>query len=404
MAKTENYKIQKTGACLAVLLAFLLVFNSAYAGLIPDLISDQTPNFTSLPAANTVNITSWIGILGVALAMAVFLTGLAYMAGSFFDSPKIMAWAKEYLFQIFASAIIAVGFVILILITPSITHATFCEPSDPAYCDHIYKAKEYSVVVQQTMVANFISLNIFNIVLSVYGTLQINIRPGGFGLSFSIAPLFRPIMDGMGLIMNFLTASWGEWTAQVYLLVFIEKQMLPILLPLGVITRAVLSRNGGNAILAIVFGLYFVFPICLIGNKAIADAHYGAYVTDGMANCQFTGSTACLYNIQLKETIMEVITSFGVVAGGAGATGLAVYLVGMKAYGLLALAAPLFSSIVLVALGMALYSFINQLAYIILILSLLLPIFNLFIVMTSIREMAKFLGTDLNISALLRLI
>ena len=98
---------------------------------------------------------------------------------------------------------------------------------------------------------------------------------------------------------------------------------------------------------------------------------------------------------------MHTLLIAGVTAGSVGLAGL---LISIKAYGMLALAAPLFSSIVLTALGFMLYNFVMQLSYIILVLSLMLPVFNLFIVMTSIREMAKFLGSDLNISALLRLI
>ncbi|HQT45152.1 MAG TPA: hypothetical protein PLO51_04180 [Candidatus Micrarchaeota archaeon] len=328
------------------------------------------------------------------------------MAGNFLQSPKIIAWAKENLYQAFGSALIVIGFFILISIAFPLSNKMFCTSSDPAYCDHLYKANEYASMVQWTMLSNFISLNVFNIVLSVYGSLQINIRPGGFGISFSIAPLFRPIMDGMGLIMNFLVGAWGEWAAQVFLLDFISKQMLAIFLPLGVFLRAFpFTRSAGGAIIALAIGLYFVYPVCLIANKAIADAHYGSYMDqNGNLNCHITPVTPCFYDIQIKQSIKDFASSMGVIAGGIGGASLFTYLVGIKSYGLLALAGPAFSAAILVALGMILYNFVFQLSYIILIMSLILPIFNLFILMTSIREIAKFLGSDLNISALLRLI
>ncbi|MFA5106484.1 MAG: hypothetical protein WC506_06015 [Candidatus Micrarchaeia archaeon] len=410
MARKSGMKKGKASpVALIAAMAFLaLLATPAFASIIPDLGLTTDGLFSNLYAVVSgpgADLYSWVPLTSLTLATAILLIGLAYMAGSFLQNPKIIAWAKENLFQAGGSAVLIIGFFFLLTTVNGISHATFCSPSDPADCNHIYKAKEYATVVGKTLVANFISLNIFNIALSVYGTLQINIRPGGFGLSFSIAPMFRPIMDAMGLIMNFLTAAWAEWVAQTFLLDFIEKQMLAIFLPIGILLRSFpFTRSAGGALLALVFGLYFVYPVTLVANKAIADAHYGAYVDGSGNSCTFSFLVPCLYQLQVGGSITEFIHSSGIVAGSVGSIGLAGYLIGIKAYGLLALAAPLFAALVLGALAIMLKNFVMQLSYIILVLSLMLPIFNLFIVMTSIREMAKFLGSDLNISALLRLI
>ena len=385
----------------ALAFACLVVLAGAVSGqTIPDFLQGMSQNaaFTSASCA-PVQGPNWLVLVGLTLTISIFMVGLAFMFGMGFGLPKVTAWGKENLFQVFASAVIVLGFFTGGMIADGLFSSFVGRPNVTL----IDNAIDYATVVTQTVGANFIVLNVMNIAVGVYGNLQIYLRAGGFGLSFSLAPMFRPILDALGTLVNFMMAAVWEWAAQLFMLCFIKQQMLTILLPVGVMLRTFpFSRSAGGALIAICIGLYFVYPAMLTVDQRIVTAHYGGMVHDdpSSSSCDFTSINSCIYNTGMKETIKTVLEGFGLtVAGGVTAIFLQIF-----ASGLMALSAPIFSSVILLTLAIAVYEFIFQLVYLLIIVSVLLTLLNVFVTMTSIREIAKFLGSDLNLSALLRLI
>jgi len=361
--------------------------------LLPDIGSNFTP-FSCSAAAGP----NWLLLSGIVLMGSVLMIALAYMAGSALSSPKIIAWAKEGLFQTAASALIIAGFVVFGLTIDTTLSAVTGRPNVTL----IDNGMDYAKVIESTILSNFLTLNVMNIAIGVFGNMQINLRAGGFGLSFSLAPMFRPILDALGLLVNFMMAALWEWFAQLFLLCFIKQQMLTVFMPLGIILRAFpITRSAGGAIIAIAVGLYFVYPFMLTVNQVITTAHYGNPLDRGGSSCNFTGFWDCAYETYGSSVINTLLK--GTVKTGSGLVLTAVFA---KTYvtGLMALAAPVFSSVILTSIAISVYYYIFDLVYLLVIVSMLLTLLNVFVTMTSIREIAKFLDSDLNLSSLLRML
>jgi len=288
----------------------------------------------------------------------------------------------------------------------------------------------------------------------------------GLTLTFQIAPAFRPIYDTLGLLMQLMTTAILEWFAHDFMLCFVRNNMLMLLLPAGIFMRAFGLKGGGNALIGIALAFYFAYPfmlvqagqivtrhvqneiappsqaqpyphawnlctdrpICCIGLSGKPDNETEAYIENGRDSAtslngrisvkklvtgpiriSLTGNDAgittgatCIYKTMLGKAYTGITGSisdldFWSITKGVGA-GVATFFI-IKLLNI---------SLLSVALAFPMVAF-AQLAtyetiYFLFIVSIVLPIFNIFITLTLAKEITKVLGTEIDLSALEKLI
>ena len=95
-------------------------------------------------------------------------------------------------------------------------------------------------------------------------SFKINLAPHQAGIGFALLPGLFPISDFFGLLMTFIGAGVGLLWAQSFILSFIRLKLIT-LLPIGIAMRAFpFTRGAGAAIIALVCGLYIVFPLMIV--------------------------------------------------------------------------------------------------------------------------------------------
>ncbi len=369
--------MRKISAMLAAL-AILLLCASVRADLISSVIND----LSSVSCGQATTPFEWLPLASIGIMISITVGGLAYMLSQFISSPKMAAWSKSELYQAAATAaMVMLFFGSFTVLAEAASHAASYAMSDTALAgkSSIDLAFDYSNSMRNLIIKEFVGLTGFNLVLSLIGSLSISIRPMGMGISFQLTPIFKPLMDGTGILINLVMTAIGEWWAHNLLLCFIQQRMLTMFLPLGILARCFTpTRAAGGALIAIALGLYFVYPLMLNLNYVVM-LDSGGLGPDMLA---------------ALESLVAAL-----VAGGTFTTVGAVLALSMS--WLSTLTATLLVAGVLVPVLVTLMKFV---VHTVLIGSMLLPIFNIFVTLTIIKELAKFLGSDVNLSSLTKLV
>jgi len=197
------------------------------------------------------------------------------------------------------------------------------------------------------------------------------------GVSFNMGSVLRPFIDGIGIASNLLSVALGEWLANLGLLCFIKRVAVPVMLPIGLLLRSVPQlRGGGNALIAFAFALFIVYPAMLSFNYEAYQMRYGS-TTQGLP---------------IQNAVAYFISQFGILGGAA-------LLLGVKVITGTGLGAML-----LVSAAMVFLETISDMVYTVFVMSFFLALLNIFVTLTFAKELAKFLGTEINVGAFVRLI
>jgi hypothetical protein len=247
--------------------------------------------------------------------------------------------------------------------------------------------------------------------MSMVGNITPYFRPAGIiGISFSLAPAFRPIFDTLGIMVSSLAVAVGVWFVQLWLLIFVKTRLLAVLMPLGLFLRSAGFFRAGNVLIAVAIGFYFVFPFVLninaialenylIGNFEGTDAIYqnsqmqtfSTYRDCVQHTASGGGSHHCFFKLSIYGTwhyIEETILN------GQGATVSILLFAIMTPFTGSYLASTIFSVVAIYSL-----SLLGSILFYVIIVSVLVPLFNIFITLTVIKELARYLGTEIDLSA-----
>ena len=308
--------------------------------------------------------------------------------------------------------------------------------------DNINTARAYSVIIRNTVAGNFgmtmLSLVPISFLTNVSPTLRPFSKLPALAISIQVAPMFKPIYDTLGMLLQLMTVSIVQWMAHEFLLCAVKDSMLTMLLPAGLFLRAYGLRAGGNALIGLALSLYFVYPYMIIQIGQIVTEHVqtdtGARpiicvpsaaaapgelsipnsdssisvsrVLNGPIWFNFqrgpTIGTGCAYNTLLgsvysvfRDSVDNLDIGSGL--GAAGITGV-IYVLA-KTHNLqflsLALLQPLTTLTQMIS---------YETIYFLFIVSIVLPIFTVFICITLAKEIAKVLGTEIDLSALEKII
>jgi len=307
-----------------------------------------------------VSWPEWQAITLAVVSLIFSLVALAYMIGTGFHLPKLQGWAKDEFYQALASLLLAVLLILFVLTIDTTMLAIYgTNPFDTA--------RGYIFNVAGSLSAYFISLTIFDTFFQIFKSLVMNAMPSQTGFSVSAFIGLSPVTTMLSLAMQAVLGGMALMLAMDAFISFIQTQ-LSIILPIGIALRAFsFSRPAGGALIAVFLGFYVLFPFLWVFDSYIyTDVSQNIIAYNPMMSAQLLGSNCA-------QCPMCCTTN-----------------------------TPDFS-------GNLFVSIINLLAYpaifTLFIFVLLLPLFNLIVVLIFINELAKIFGsTEIDISGLSGLI
>jgi len=314
-------------------------------------------------------------MIPAAIVLLIIGSGIAifYMAGNFVNSPQLVAMSKQELYELIQTALIVVLFWAFLSFAQSTMGVVGTGPED------IFdRATEYSMVMVQKITKDMFWLSAFNTL--IYMIYNAPLRWGGalhMAIHFNLGGALKPVVDGVGTMASLLSFALGEWTINVIVLCFIKRYMLTLFLPIGIILKSFpQTRGAGNALLALSIAFFLVYPVMLAINYEAYSLRYGQ-----------------LADISGVESVVGGFLT----SSGLGAT--ALYALFMK--GLLKTLPGL------IAISIATTAFLDMytdVIYTVFVLSIFLPLLNIFVTFTFAREIAKYFGTEINIAAFVKMI
>jgi hypothetical protein len=325
------------------------------------------------PAAGQLgNFDPFVPAAMMLLVISLAIT-LVYMMSSVFDSPMLAALAKQEGYEILLTILIFTGF---FAVSGLLNNAVLGVHGGS---DGLMgSAADYSKTMVIKISKDVGSLALFNTFLYMFYSAPIKFGKAAYaGVSFNMGSVLRPFIDGIGIASNLLSVALGEWLANLGLLCFIKRVAIPVMLPIGLLLRSVPQlRGGGNALIAFAFALFIVYPTMLAFNYEAYQMRYGA-TTQGLP---------------VQNAVAYFISQFGLLGGAA-------LFLGVKVITGTALGALL-----LVSAAMVFLETIADMVYTVFVMSFFLALLNIFVTLTFAKELARFLGTEINVGSFVRLI
>lgn len=310
-----------------------------------------------------------------AIVLLIITAGLAifYMAGNFLNSPQIIAMSKQEAFELVHTALIVILFFAFYILVQDIMGVASVGP------ENVYdKAMEYSMIMVQKITKDMFWLAIFN--TFIYMLYSAPLKMGGalhMAIHFNLGGILKPLVDGVGTMASLLSFAMGEWIVNLILLCYIKKYMLSLILPIGILLKAFpQTRGGGNALIAISIAFFLIYPFMLVVNYQAYQNEYGV--------------------LPERSGVESIISDF---LGSMG-------LITVSIYGifLLGMVKTIPGIIALSWVITNVFDLYTDVVYTVFVLSIFLPLLNIFITLTFARELAKYFGTEINIAAFSKLV
>ena len=372
---------------------------------------------------------SWVGWTVMALLVSIFIVSIVYMAASLIRDAGLMAWCKVELYQIAMTAVIVGGLILFVYTIASVNTSVIgisCfvpvnphtgDPADPsswlpedtAILEKGCNMFDFSMVYlkwlrQQTWVIYQRHLLIYQ-KYAFMTSITFGAALGGIGPVLQPMVWLQPVLNFTTLILNFITPALILIMLMIEVLRYVQFGMLNILLPIGVVCRSFGPlREFGGALMGMAIALFIFVPFTFVVNAAVMMPSYVVDPATGDVNPYYLDEI--LFENQLNDIStkideenledMELLVQKGVVdpAGDpwpdtktgfnqwAGGTW---YQIGVMLDGIWF--GRLNFNISHVILG-----------------ALILPILNFMIIVTAARELSRFLGEEVDVTNLTRMI
>lgn len=367
---------------------------------LPCIPSCPTTAFSGIP---------WVVIAVIAVAAAYVAAAIAYMIGKAFSSTEIIVWGKNEIYQASATLIIVLFLLVAenteFEVLKGFGYSPTVEMPNPA----IAGADAYLSSVCGYAGWTLVSLTNFHTVIQTMMFSVENIKdtlPGDI-VTFSGRKLGRKLTYQIRTVFSMLETptliAVMVTTIQQILMCLVKNAAFHLLLPIGIVLRAIpFLRRTGSAIMALAIGLYLVFPLTFLLNEKMVSY----YKCGG-------GTEKCEWD---KEYGTTTIVSFLGAGGTIGIGTLAKYFASIKdemgesmfttfltGHGGAFLSLSLVTSLLLV-LQTVFPAFFGQVAFVVVVLGMLLPLLNLVITAGVTREIAKVMGSDIELTSLLKVL
>ncbi|MDD5317301.1 MAG: hypothetical protein PHF51_01055 [Candidatus ainarchaeum sp.] len=327
--------------------------------------------------------SDWYSVTLAAVSAVFAIAGLAYMVGAGLRIPRVTLWAKEEYYQGFASvALIVLIFIGLAIVdgvaaqvgamgtTPdapctscigsggggwvdvSLTGLSYACSTDekPPFSTAFDYVSCFLIAKRDAMWLWESFLTILNFTTGVLTSYQLYLMP--YQTGFALAPLagLFPINEFTNMMTLFAGMGLGSLWGQIIILTFIRTKLI-LLLPIGLALRAFsFTRAAGAAMLALMLGLYVVYPMLVLFEIPLVQQDQA-----GLAD-----TPPPILSLDLTVTWSSLMT----------------YVISW-------MLAPV---------------------YLIVIVSILLPVLNFTLTFTFMKEMATVFGGEIDVSALSKLL
>jgi len=389
-------------------LLVLLVFAAALAGC---------PGSGSVSLLNPFQ-QQWIGLGLIAIFTMYMVVGIIYMAATGFNMPNLLAWCKNELFQISATAIMLFMLVFAITGVDAATRGMLGQETLQAYDvqpgDYALMtvAQGYMLCQSQLIWSTYNYLIVTTAPLAIVYSSTLHVRPLRMGFSIQPGKFIQPIMDNVNIAVSMLQS--GAWASKAiyYLLTFSQDVMFSIFLPLGIVLRSIpFTRSVGGALIAVGIALYVALPAAVLINTMIYREHYGemcrpstAYIGNPL---QQPGRLKALWG----GTWHYAINSFATASGGTapavfGKVGGTFYLLFAVFFGgtLLSGALWLGSGLIVGVLLSAMLAWAREIVFMLVILTFVGGVAEYMITFTFARELSRLLGADVDLTAIMKIL
>jgi hypothetical protein len=219
--------------------------------------------------------------IGIASTLAVAIISVLYMLGKILSKSELEGLAKNELTQLFIALVIAISIVGLASISCKITKSIISDVFGVFGDGNQFTAstRYLSILIYKKGLPTIQQLWTSGFILEVLSSSELTLAKTKIKGSF-LAP-FSKIVNAFMFIVPIFLASLN---AQLFIIQLSEAFAITLILPLGMILRTIPSlRKGGSFLMALAFGLYFVFPMTYVMDYLIyreIDPTFHGYAPD----------------------------------------------------------------------------------------------------------------------------
>jgi hypothetical protein len=222
-----------------------------------------------------IEVWSYIGIVST---LAVAIISVLYMLGKILSKSELEGLAKNELTQLFIALVIAISIVGLASISCQITKSVISDTFGDGN-QFTVSMKYLSILIYKKGLPTIQQLWTSGFTLEVLSSSELTLAKTK--IKGSILAPFSKIVNAFMFIVPIFLASLN---AQLFLIQLTEAFAITLILPLGMILRTIPSlRKGGSFLMALAFGLYFVFPMTYVMDYLIyreVDPTFHGYAPD----------------------------------------------------------------------------------------------------------------------------
>ncbi|MBI4399551.1 hypothetical protein HY570_02270 [Candidatus Micrarchaeota archaeon] len=207
-------------------------------------------------------VLSWTQTSLLAVMTVFFIVAVLHMLGTLIDNQRIKMWAKSEFLQALASALIILWLVVLANAFAAIVSQTTGVAGSPL---DVVRADINSKITSLTSMYSTAKAQNDHFSVLEWDCITI------IGLQ-TCHPEVHTDVEFWRTVGYKITQLRVALNAELLLLDFVERGMLGLFLPLGILLRmAPITRGLGGLMIASAIGMYFIFPIFyVLGSSATA--------------------------------------------------------------------------------------------------------------------------------------
>jgi len=397
----------------------------------------------------------WQPLAILIILICYFAISIVYMVGRSFGMPTLVGWAKAETVQVTATAFLLAAIVLLVAfidfemfpalnsvygntrVLPDDKPITAPNYDDPGSDHTVFDEARAYLGSRAIVITRFFSLMFieYSWIAMLAGT-SMNLRLGSLGGgAVQVFQFYKVIIDVIQTVLKLISGAVTLYFSQYIMLSVVEKSFLQVFLPLGLGMRCFsFTRKIGGAFIAIALGFYIFYPLMFLMNNVVTYDFFYAKADGspekGAAICKIItpkiledeeGSDAVSPISMMDSTIvakaMDILGKGG--ATGMGSAFMALYFLRNKMQGFVEAVIIWSIAVSLVSSGLTINSIQNAFtglpgqvtnaflycpSYIVVVVCVLLPILNIFLTLSIVRNMGLVIGTDISLRSIMKFI
>jgi hypothetical protein len=240
-------------------LIFLLLFS-----LLAAEDTDLVCNFEPEDEAGQEAFASAMGLVVGAIMLSVIIVSLAYMFGKATSNADLLVFSKDELFHLIMTVLI---FISIIGIFEGSCHffGSFLGTEGPLTVSKMYS--ESLLVKGKALLTGLIKSSVNE---KFQGATLVGYMMPLLGGEMAFKTSYHTANERQyEILSDVVTAGYVSAGIQFYIIYFLQSFVFPVLLPFGLLLRALpFVREAGNAVLAIVFSLLVILPLAYAINAS----------------------------------------------------------------------------------------------------------------------------------------